>query len=136
MKRKIILTIVFVAIAAVSYIGGATQSKTITETKEVIKTVETVPDGYIKLSECIPLEDVAYCFIDGYDYPCFELKDVVNQLDNPNNRSYTDIMQSMEDTTEDFKNNYVDMRQVADFTANGNSLQLYLKDGNGYYWER
>lgn len=36
----------------------------------------------------------------------------------------------------DFYNNYVDMRQVTDFVSDDEGLQLYLSDGNGYYWER
>ena len=36
----------------------------------------------------------------------------------------------------DFYENYVDMRQVTDFVAGDDGLQLYLSDGNGYYWER
>lgn len=39
-------------------------------------------------------------------------------------------------TSDEFYNNYVDMRQVTDYTATANGLQLYLEDGNGYYWER
>lgn len=38
--------------------------------------------------------------------------------------------------SDDFNNNYVDMRQVMDFDATENGLQLYLSDGSGYYWER
>lgn len=36
----------------------------------------------------------------------------------------------------DFYNNYIDMRKVTDFSVNNDGLQLYLKDGGGYYWER
>lgn len=39
-------------------------------------------------------------------------------------------------TTEEFRNNFVDMRQVTDYTATDEGLQLYLLDGSGYYWER
>ena len=39
-------------------------------------------------------------------------------------------------TTEEFFNNYIDMRTVTDFETNENGLQLYTNDGNGYYWER
>ena len=38
--------------------------------------------------------------------------------------------------TEEFYNNYIDMRQVVDFETSENGLYLYLEDGNGYYWER
>lgn len=39
-------------------------------------------------------------------------------------------------TTEEFINNFVDMRKVTDFKVTENSLQLYLENGYGYYWER
>ena len=98
--------------------------------------MEVVPDAYIKLDDCIPLEDIAYCFIDNSDYICFELKDIGYQLDDISNRSYTDIMNDLDDMTEEYINNIVDMRQVIDFTATENGLQLYFDDGSGYYWER
>lgn len=138
--KKAIKTIGIIGVMTIllcgAYISGTTQAKTITVEKEVIKTVEVIPDGYISLDECIPIEDIACYFIDGYDYPCFELKDVGNQLDTPSNRSYADIMGSLEDVTEEYENNFVDMRQVTDFEADNNGLQLYLSDGSGYYWER
>ena len=31
--------------------------------------------------------------------------------------------------------NYIDMRKVCDFSANENSLYLYLNDGTGFYYE-
>ena len=42
----------------------------------------------------------------------------------------------IDSTSDEFKNNYVDMRQVTDFDATENGLQLYLSDGSGYYFER
>lgn len=39
-------------------------------------------------------------------------------------------------TTEEFWNNYVDMRNVVNFEATETGLYLYLDDGSGYYWER
>lgn len=29
----------------------------------------------------------------------------------------------------------IDMNQISDFVVNGECLQLYFNDGNGYYWE-
>lgn len=72
-------------------------------TDDVIIDVTETVCGYIKLEDCIPLEDIACYFIDGYDYPCFELKDVGNQLDNPYNKSYAEIMDSLENVTEEYK---------------------------------
>lgn len=42
----------------------------------------------------------------------------------------------IDSTSEEFNNNYVDMRSVTDFNTDGNGLQLYCNDGSGYYWER
>ena len=42
----------------------------------------------------------------------------------------------MDTTTEEFYNNFVDMRQVIDFTVNDSGLMIYFDDGSGYYWER
>lgn len=42
----------------------------------------------------------------------------------------------MDSTSEDFYNNFVDMRSVIDYTADMDGLQLYCNDGSGYYWER
>lgn len=119
-----------------AYLLGTTRAETVIETQKVIETVEVIPDGYIALNECIPLSDVACYFIDGYDYPCFELKDVGNQLDDDNNRSYADIMNDLPDETEDFKNNFIDMRSVVDFATDDDELYLYFEDGTGYYLER
>lgn len=38
--------------------------------------------------------------------------------------------------SEEFLNNYIDMRKVTNFTTNGNGLQLHTSDGSGYYWEK
>lgn len=136
--KKTIKTMAVIAIG--SYYLGITQAETniqtVTEIKEVEKVVEVVPDSYIKLDECIPLEDIASYYIDNDDYICFELKDVGYQLDDSSNRSYADIVNSLDDMTEEFYNNYVDMRKVTDFTATENGLQIYLDDSSGYYWER
>ncbi len=37
--------------------------------------------------------------------------------------------------SEEFFDNYVDMRQVVDYVSNDDGFQLYLSDGSGYYWE-
>lgn len=36
----------------------------------------------------------------------------------------------------DFINNYVDMRSVTDFELTETGIILYTGDGSGYYWER
>ena len=79
-KHKLIITTLFVTCIYCAFLLGKTQ----------------IPKNYIPLEECIPLEDIACYFIDEYDYPCFELKDVGNQLDNPNNVSYEKIMKKIE----------------------------------------
>lgn len=77
MKKKVLQFIAVATLVVAAFLIG--------------KATTEIPEGYIKLDECIPLEDIAcYSYKDGY--PCFELKDVGNQLDDPHNRSYEDIM--------------------------------------------
>ena len=112
-------TVIIIMLIGAYYLG-TTQAKT--------ETVETIP-------QCIPLDDVACYYINSYGYPCFELKDTEYQLNDNSNMSYDDIMNDLPLDTE-YQNDFVDMKQVTDFTATENSLQLYTADGNGYYWER
>lgn len=126
MKKMLCIVpiVVFInTVAVVAFLLGTTQAK------------EVIPDGYIALNECIPLEDIACYFIDEYDYPCFGLKDVATQYNADNTRSYADIMSHLPDETEERMENLVDMRAVVDFDATENGLQLYFEDGTGYYIE-
>ena len=84
MKKKIIITIITVAVMTGSFLLGTTQAKT----KEVEKVVETIPAGYI------------------------------------------------DTTSNEFYDNYIDMRQVTDFSVNEYGLQLYMSDGSGYWYEK
>lgn len=38
--------------------------------------------------------------------------------------------------SEDFLDSYVDMRQVVDYEISSEGLQLYFKDGSGYWLEK
>lgn len=38
--------------------------------------------------------------------------------------------------SDEFFNNYIDMREVTDFEATETGLCIYLENGDGYYWER
>lgn len=38
--------------------------------------------------------------------------------------------------SEEFQNNFIDMRKVTDYSATNTGLYIYLEDGSGYYWER
>lgn len=138
--KRIIKTIGVITAITIMIIGayllGTTQAKTITEVQTITNTVEVIPEGYIPLDECIPLSDIACYFIDGYDYPCFELGDYTHQFDDDNNRSYEDIMKELIDETEDFKENFIDMRTVIDYSVTEYGLQLYFEDGSGYWLER
>ena len=92
-KIKTIGTIATIVIMSVcSYIAGTTQAKTETVTKTITKEVEVIPDNYISLDKCIPLDDVCGWYYDKYDYICCELGDIGKQLDNPNGKSYNDII--------------------------------------------
>ena len=107
MKKSIktigtITTIVIMSVC--SYIAGTTQAKTETVTKTITKTgtkeVEVIPDNYISLDKCIPLDDVCGWYYDKYDYICFELGDIGKQLDNPNGKSYNDIIADLPHLTD------------------------------------
>lgn len=95
MKKSIktigtIATIVIMSVC--SYIAGTTQAKTETVTKTITKEVEVIPDNYISLDKCIPLDDIVGYYIDSNDYICFSLADYNNQLDDTANTSYNDIL--------------------------------------------
>ena len=36
--------------------------------------------------------------------------------------------------SEEFYNNYINMREVVDFEATETGIMLYTSDGSGYYW--
>ena len=114
-------------ILAGAYLLGTTRAETVIETQKVIETVEVIPDGYIALNECIPLEDIACYFIDEYDYPCFALKDVATQYNADDTRSYADIMSQLQDETEERMENLVDMRAVVDLRSRGTDYNYILK---------
>lgn len=132
--KDIIFLIVVSAMLFGAYHLGTTQAQV--ETKETIKTVEVIPEGYISINDCIPLEDIACWYVDNYDYPCFSLKDVGYQLDDVNYRSYTDICGSLEDITEEYRENYIDLRTVTGFKVDGDNLWIYTDDGNSYLIEK
>lgn len=103
MKKSIktigtIATIVIMSVC--SYIARTTQAKTETVTKTITKEVEVIPDNYISLDKCIPLDDVCGWYYDKYDYICFELGDIGKQLDNPNGKSYNDIIADLPHLTD------------------------------------
>ena len=37
---------------------------------------------------------------------------------------------------DEFRNNFIDMRDVVDYETTETGLMIYLKDGSGYYFER
>lgn len=128
MKKKLVTALLFTTVAISSYALGTTQGK--------VTKIHTIPKGYIALEECIPLDDISCYYINGYGYPCFELGDIGNQLDDPRNTSYDKILSKLENQTEEYRNSFIDMREVWDFTATETGFQLYLHNGEGYYWQR
>lgn len=38
--------------------------------------------------------------------------------------------------SEEFQNNFIDMRKVTDYSATNTGLYIYLEDGSEYYWKR
>ena len=126
MKNKAFTLMLLTATALISYGIGNMQSKNV---------VADVPKGYVRLEECIPLEDISCKFTNG-DYLCVGLGDITRQLDNPDSYTYEDILYGIEDITEELKEDIIDMNDVVDFDATETGLIIYTKDGSGYYWER
>ena len=92
--------------------------------------------GYIKLENCIPLEDVACWYVDKYDYLSFSLKDITHQLDSYNNANYETICEKLTNASEEYNSETcIDMSEVTGFQTTETGLQLYLDNGTGYYWE-
>lgn len=94
--KKIGIIAIMVTMSVCSYMVGTTQTKTET----VIKEIEVIPQNYISLDNCIPLDDVCGWYYDKYDYICFELGDIGKQLDNPNGKSYNDIISDLPHLTD------------------------------------
>ena len=87
MKEKIITLTLVILVAICSYTLGIHNGR----------------EGYIKLEECVPLEDIACWYIDGYNYPSFSLKDVSHQQDDFNNANYIEeICVKVEDANEEY----------------------------------
>lgn len=127
MKNKILYFITTtVLITAAFFIGKSTAPKQII-TKTAINSIQ--------LEKAIPLSDVA-CWYVKDDYITVELKDVTCQLDNKANASYTEVLKDIPNETVTYRNTMVDMSKVTDFSTTENSLQLYMSDGSGYYWEK
>lgn len=101
--------------------------------KQEVKTV--IPDGYIKLTDCVPLEDICAKFTDEYDYQCLIIGDYGKQLDNPDNMPYEEVLKDIPDETEEYRNNMVNMSEVVDYDATESGLYLYMENGDKYYWE-
>jgi len=62
--KKIGIIAIMVTMSVCSYMVGTTQAKTET----VIKEIEVIPQNYISLDNCIPLDDVCGWYYDKYDY--------------------------------------------------------------------
>ena len=83
MKKKIIVSL-FIVTTIVSFALGKSTNNPTNATEPTTET--------ILISDCIPLEDIAGYYIDNDGFTHFELKDIGNQLDNPSNKSYTEIL--------------------------------------------
>ncbi len=127
MKNKITYLIITSALVMSAFlIGKSTAPKQII-TKTAINSIQ--------LEKAIPLSDGA-CWDVKDDYITIELKDVTHQLDSYANANYTEVLKDIPNETVTYRNTMVDMSKVTDFSATENSLQLYMSNGSGYYWER
>ena len=133
--KTISIITVFGFLFVCAYLLGTTQATTVIEVKEVEKVVEVVPDGYIALEHCIPLEDIACYYLNDAGYLCVELKDIQLQLDDTHNNAYMNVLEGLEDVTEGFYNRYLNMTTVIGYSGAEQGLQLYTDNGCGYYFE-
>lgn len=92
MKKKIIVSLFIVAVAIVSFALGKSINNATNATEPTTEA--------ISISDCIPLEDIAGYYIDNDGFTHFELKDVENQLDNPSNKPYTEILSEIPELEE------------------------------------
>ena len=93
MKR--LVPVLFAASIVGAFFVGKCQCKTVTEIKTVTvtETKEVIPDNYIPLEKAIPLEDVAYQWVDcEYGYICLMLKDTTRQMDDLNGAEYSEVL--------------------------------------------
>lgn len=127
MKHKITYLIITSALVMSAFLIGKTSAPTQIITKTTINSIQ--------LEKAIPLSDVA-CWYVKDDYITIELKDVTHQLDSYANANYTEVLKDIPNETVTYRNTMVDMSKVTDFSATENSLQLYMSNGSGYYWER
>lgn len=111
-------------------------SEGIIEGKQEAKIKTVVPDGYIKLTECIPLQDISCTWTNEYDYLCVEIGDYGKQLDNPSNATYESVLADIPNVTEEYRNNMVNMNEVVDYDATESGLYFYMEDGSEYYFEK
>lgn len=96
MVKKSELAAIVVLCIFLGWFFGIANPRTEVEAVEVEKIVEVIPDGYVPLNECIPLEDINGYFYNEDDYLCFELADVGNQLDKYENWTYQNIIRANE----------------------------------------
>lgn len=106
------------------------------EGKQEAKVKTVIPDGYIKLTECIPLQDISCTWTNEYDYLCVEIGDYGKQLDNPSNATYESVLADIPNVTEEYRNNMVNMSEVVDYDATESGLYFYMEDGSEYYFEK
>lgn len=153
MKKPLLITTALLATASISFAtynvglnNGNEAGKSIgfekgysegiIEGKQEAKVKTVVPDGYIKLTECIPLQDISCTWTNEYDYLCVEIGDYGKQLDNPSNATYESVLADIPNITEEYRNNMVNMSEVVDYDATESGLYLYMEDGSEYYFEK
>ena len=134
-KRKIIYTALFTAACIGAFFAGRKFGQDHTEKKTIptVYAMEVVPDDYIRLDQCIPLADINGKFTDADGYTCVELVDIGNQLDDPENAAYSEILAKLPDYTADVNRDFLDLTTVSGYEIDGNgTLHIYTASGNEY----
>lgn len=96
------------------------------------KFTTPIPDNYVPMETAIPVEDIAEQYIGEDGYLTVELKDLSYQLDDKANANYADVLADVPDTTQEHRENEIDLRSIFAIEDNGSYYSIILNNGNEY----
>lgn len=116
MKRKMAYTTLTALAIAGAFLVGKSMPK----------------DNYIPMETAISVEDIAEQYIGEDGYLTVELKDLSYQFDDKANANYADILADVPDTTQEHRENEIDLRNIFAIEDNESYYSIILNDGNEY----
>lgn len=96
------------------------------------KSTTSIHNNYIPMETAIPVEDIAEQYIGEDGYLTVELKDLSYQFDDKANANYTDVLADVPDTTQEHRENEIDLRNIFAIEDNESYYSIILNDGNEY----